>query len=334
MRKLLQKIFKPFFIWLADKFSAAPKQEAVFKSLTRLYKSISTKNKKGIVLEITTADKFIIFSDQHKGAKDVADDFAMNETCYITALKYYFNEGFNFINLGDSEELLKYAIKDVLPKNKASLETEALFHQQSRYYRTFGNHDIAWKNPLDVSLHLKSFFPDNLTVHEGLVLRLKTGEQRLDIFLTHGHQGDSMSDGNPLSGWLLANIWAPIQRFLEINVNMPSVDPWLRNKHNRLMHEWSSKRKQLLLVTGHTHKPVFASGRYTAAEEHKIDTGSGKIKPVYFNTGCCCYNDGDITGIEISNGFIRLVKWKNGGESVAKIILEEKNIRDILTDIQ
>ncbi|MBL7747421.1 MAG: metallophosphoesterase, partial [Chitinophagaceae bacterium] len=33
------------------------------------------------------------------------------------------------------------------------------------------------------------------------------------------------------------------------------------------------------------------------------------MKPGYFNTGCCCFSDGDITGIEISGGCIRLVKW-------------------------
>jgi hypothetical protein len=38
--------------------------------------------------------------------------------------------------------------------------------------------------------------------------------------------------------------------------------------------------------------------------------------PLYFNSGCCCFVDGDITGIEIGDGDIRLIKWKEeGGES-------------------
>jgi hypothetical protein len=32
-------------------------------------------------------------------------------------------------------------------------------------------------------------------------------------------------------------------------------------------------------------------------------------QPRYFNSGCCCFNDGDITGIEIADGNISLVKW-------------------------
>lgn len=31
--------------------------------------------------------------------------------------------------------------------------------------------------------------------------------------------------------------------------------------------------------------------------------------PCYFNSGCCIYPNG-MTGIEVENGFIRLVKWE------------------------
>ena len=33
------------------------------------------------------------------------------------------------------------------------------------------------------------------------------------------------------------------------------------------------------------------------------------IKPSYFNSGCCCFRDGDITGIEITYKKMTLVKW-------------------------
>ncbi|HRE53112.1 MAG TPA: metallophosphoesterase, partial [Flavitalea sp.] len=46
-------------------------------------------------------------------------------------------------------------------------------------------------------------------------------------------------------------------------------------------------------------------------------------KPSYFNTGCCCFSDGDMTGIEIENGFIRLVKWKANGKAGTRAVLEE-----------
>ncbi|HEX6847993.1 MAG TPA: metallophosphoesterase, partial [Chitinophagaceae bacterium] len=33
------------------------------------------------------------------------------------------------------------------------------------------------------------------------------------------------------------------------------------------------------------------------------------MKPSYFNSGCCCFRDGDITGIEVTHERISLVKW-------------------------
>lgn len=33
-----------------------------------------------------------------------------------------------------------------------------------------------------------------------------------------------------------------------------------------------------------------------------------ELKPCYYNTGCALYSDG-VTGIEISEGIIKLVKW-------------------------
>jgi hypothetical protein len=33
------------------------------------------------------------------------------------------------------------------------------------------------------------------------------------------------------------------------------------------------------------------------------------VKPCYFNTGCCSFGDGSISGIEISDGRIKLIRW-------------------------
>jgi predicted phosphodiesterase len=337
MRKLLQKIFRPFFIWLSNRFASAPEQEDVFKSLTRLLKTISSKkSKRGIVLDIDlVTDQFIIFSDQHKGNKDRSDDFVSNESIYLEALKYYHQECFHFINLGDAEELWKYQAHTVIPKYEAALRAEANFQVDNKYYRTFGNHDLLWKNNLDVMLHLRNYFKMPLPVYEGLILKTTVNHEPLQIFLTHGHQGDKMSDNNAFSTWLVAHIWAPIQRFLEINVNTPANDSFLRDKHNRLMYEWSSHKINTLLITGHTHKPVFASGRYTAEVAHTIQTAehSEELKPSYFNSGCCCFSDGDITGIELAGGYIRLIKWTTKNNIAERIVLEEKLLSDLVKDL-
>ena len=336
MKKVLRFILKKPILWLANNFSEAPKKEKVFKSLTNLYNHSKKENDKKVkVLEVDLLTaKYIVFSDQHKGDRSKADDFANNEQNYIAALAYYNKNEFSFINLGDSEELWKFTAEKVLPINKLVLEKEAAFHP-TRYYKTFGNHDLIWKNQTDVFLLLRNYFTMPLKIYEGIVLKIKTSLGELKIFFTHGHQGDTMSDNNSFSIWCVAHLWLPLQRYLEIKINTPSKDYSLRNKHNIMMSEWSSNKKSLLLVTGHTHSPVFASGKYLTHPSNYIPgTEKTTIKPTYFNTGCCCFDDGDITGIEIEAGMIRLIKWFTNADLVKeRKILEEIELEKIITDL-
>ncbi len=53
------------------------------------------------------------------------------------------------------------------------------------------------------------------------------------------------------------------------------------------------------------------------------------MRPYYFNTGCCCYSDGDITGIEIAEDMIRLIKWKKNGAVSVREVLEEMKLSDL-----
>ena len=336
MRKLLQYLLKRPLTWMANHVSASPEKEVVFKSLSKLYNSSSNKkNKRITVIEVNcSTDNFIIFSDQHKGNKDSADDFKKSEANYIAALQFYHAQCYNYINLGDCEELWKYKPEIVLPHIHEALQAEASFQPDNKYFRTFGNHDLIWKNKWDVDRLLKNNFKLPMPVSEGILLKTAIDQQSLSVFLTHGHQGDKMSDNNAFSTWIVAHIWAPVQRYLQINVNTPSKDDTLRNKHNKLMYEWSSNKKNLLLITGHTHQPVFASGKYSSHTANKINIEGSHINPSYFNTGCCCFSDGDITGIELAGGNIRLIKWKMEGPAYKRIVLEEITLKDLLKDLK
>lgn len=337
MRKLLQFLLNRPLTWMGNRLAASPKKDAVDKSLDTLYKTSNKLRSRRLKLLNTnlTNDRFIIFSDQHKGNRSWADDFGTSEKNYIAALKYYHNNGYNFINLGDSEELWKFKIQQIIPENKDAFAAEAAF-QPRHYYKTFGNHDITWKNKLDVVIFLKNIFKMPLPVYEGIVLRNNNSSLKLDILLTHGHQGDLMSDNNAFSTWVVAHVWLPLQRYLRININSPSKDFSLRNKHNQMMYDWSSRQKDLLLITGHTHCPVFASGKYFDHPSNHIATGQPRheVKPSYFNTGCCCFSDGDITGIEISGGCIRLVKWFGETLQSKRKVLEEIEFRELLKDMK
>jgi predicted phosphodiesterase len=338
LKKFLKKILGPLLTRLASNASAPDKAE-VHKSLSRLLRNLKERpGKKGIILNANfTTDKFIVFSDHHKGNRDHADDFTNNEPNYLAALDYYFLNKFTYINLGDSEELWKYKPEQVISKNTKALRAEARFQEQDKYYKAFGNHDVTWKNKLDIDRWFRNIFSLPLPVWEGILLKTIVESKPLSIFLTHGHQGDKMSDNNSLSTWMVAHIWRPVQRYLQINVNTPAKDLRLRDKHNIMMYEWSSHKENLLLITGHTHKPVFASGRYSDHESNKIDESLSArkitLKPSYFNSGCCCYNDGDITGIEIADGKISLIKWhwqKTGSE---RSVLEEITLSELIKDL-
>ncbi|MGC4100162.1 metallophosphoesterase [Ferruginibacter sp.] len=335
MRKLLQYLLKRPLTWMANTLSAKPEKAAVFKSLSKLYNNIKKNGKRVCSRDIDiTQDKFIIFSDQHKGSRDSADDFANNENNYLKALDYYKQQQFSFINMGDSEELWKYKPEQVLPNNEKVFAAEAAF-QPNNYFKTFGNHDLIWKNKLDINRYLTPYFAMPLPVYEGIILKTIVNGQTLHIFCTHGHQGDKMSDNNAFSTWIVAHIWTPLQRYLRINVNTPSKDDALLNKHNKLMHQWSSNRKNVLLITGHTHKPVFASGKYSSHPSNNIERDANdKLKPSYFNTGCCCFSDGDITSIEIEAGYIRLVKWhEEENKASVRQVLEEVRFEVLMNDL-
>lgn len=359
MKKFLQKIFRNPIIRLADKFSSRPDKQRVFDSLTQLHKKIiEGDDKKGLIIPFdTSTQKFIIFSDQHKGAKNNADDFAVCEKNYVAALQYYFNENYFFINLGDGEELWETNIFAVKKHNALSFEKEKLFQQQKRFIKIFGNHDLYWANDPTSSLQLQSIYGEKFLIYEGCILKTKINERNFEIYLTHGHQGDLQSDGNWFSKFFVAKIWGPLQSVLDINPNTPANNDHLKSLHNTFMYEWSSAEKNVLLITGHTHQPVFMSLTHLERlyvklnNAQKINDASAiksiedeikkaqpanetqpdlsKIIPSYFNSGCCCFYDGDITGIEIADGCIRLIKWEHQNQIPQREVLEEIKLNEL-----
>ena len=360
MRRFLQKLLTKPVLRLANRFSSRPHQQRVHDALSKLYAhSKQHPGKKGIVIEaeVNTA-RFIIFSDQHKGAKNGKDDFRQAEPNYIAALAYYFKEGFHLISLGDSEELWENAVGPVKANNKASTAAEKKFLDHQHFTKVFGNHDLFWNNDPFAGLQLLSMYRDSVKIYEAVVLQMNLNEKKFDIFLTHGHQGDGQSDGNPFSAWFVSRVWGPLQSYLNINPNTPAVSKELKTLHNRFMYEWSKQEKNPVLITGHTHQPVFGSLTHlehlykqlfeakqqnnTAAieklnqeiqfrqEEYDyVNTNYATMRPCYFNTGCCCYSDGDITGIEIADGMIRLIKWKKKGATSVRNVLEEMELSDL-----
>jgi predicted phosphodiesterase len=372
MRRLVQIVLLKPILWASNKFASRPERPRIFKALSELFRNIKEEpGKKGIILTLRENSRIIIFSDQHRGTKNGADDFMKAEASYLAALEYYFKNKFQFISLGDSEELWENTWLGVKKHNTVTFEAEKKFVLQDRFFKVFGNHDLFWDNTILPSQQLKGIYGKKLRVFEGVILELEDDHKkrpvddnselpvancRLTIFLTHGHQGDASSDGNWFSKFFVSNIWAPLQSYLRVNFNTPAYDEDLKTAHNLIMYEWSAKYKNLILITGHTHQPVFeslthperlykrlgeavkANSREEAdlieqeikrrGREYKTTPAQYlDMKPSYFNSGCCCFRDGDITGIEITYETISLVKWsvQKGRE-----VLEESRLDRLL----
>jgi predicted phosphodiesterase len=363
LRQFLKRVLRKPLGNLADKYDSRPDAKRVFAALTELNQNIlANPGKKGPVINFTPDQSFIIFSDQHKGTKGGSDIFALAENNYLAALQYYNQNKFTYINLGDGEELWQNTVSRVKRKNKLSFAQERLFVDRDAFIKIFGNHDLYWDNDPLAPVMLERIYGKNVKIHEGAILQTSVNGKLISIFLTHGHQGDLQSDGNWLSKWFIANIWGPVEMYLSLNLNTPSVDDHLKTLHNTMMYQWSAQQKDTLLITGHTHQAVFESLTHLERLYRQLDNAkelqdaelvksleqrisksvaNGAIaptffgyKPTYFNSGCCCFDDGDITGIEISDGLIRLIKWEydiNG--TPGRIVLEQITLVKLATII-
>ena len=360
MRRLLRYIFLKPVLWASQKFSSRPERKRIFNALDKLYADITEHNtKKGLVIPFdVNAGKVIIFSDQHKGGRDGADDFMLSETNYLTALDYYDKNEFLLIGLGDCEELWENTLGKVKESYPKTFDAERKFLDRKSFVKVLGNHDLYWGNDPFAWWQLKKIYNEDVKIYEALILEVNVGNSPLRIFCTHGHQGDAQSDGNWFSKFFVARIWAPFQAYLRINPNTAAYNTEKKTLHNEIMYEWSSRQQHTLLITGHTHQPVFTSMTHierlyknlqSAKANNKIELVAEleksilqrekefsaisidylTMKPGYFNSGCCCFVDGDITGIEIADGMIRLIKWHKEKDVPERIVLEEMLLTDL-----
>lgn len=361
---LRRQIFKAVQ-WASNKYASRPEKGRVFEAMDKILHDIRNgKEDTGIIVPFDAEkDRFILFSDQHKGARNGADDFILSEHNYLTALDYYLQNNYHYVTLGDCEEFWENPLFKVLKHQKPSFERYQKFISRNRFYKVIGNHDLDWRIDLLAISQIKPTFGTHISIYDGILLQTEIQGQKLKILCTHGHQGDKASDGNWFSKIFVAKIWAPLQAWLKINPNTPAYDTQLKTLHNHLMYEWSAGQQNLLVVTGHTHQPVFeslthierlyrqllhakAAGDEKLIEETKAEIRKRKfeythvsedylnMKPYYFNAGCCCYNDGDISGIEISDGYIRLVKWSAKKGSSERRVLEEEKLEVLLQGIR
>lgn len=268
-------------------------------SKSRLDKAYKTAKR----ITFNDSSKFILFSDCHRGDNSFADDFANNRNIYFHALKHYYSEGFQYCELGDGDELWEnLSFESILNAHKNVYMLMKLFHQQERLHMIWGNHDMVYRDPDYVEKHLSTYFDPktgedvdlfcDIKYHEGIVLEhSETGQE---LFLCHGHQADWW---NYLfwkwSRFMVRVLWKPLNVMGIADPTSPAKNYKNLIKVERKTKKWIAENNNLITVVGHTHRPRFPE--------------PGDI--AFFNDGSCVHPR-SITGIEIENGKISLIKWQ------------------------
>lgn len=280
--------------------------------------SNSYKNAKRIPLNCDS--KFIFFSDCHRGDNSYADDFANNSNIYYHALRNYLEKDYTYVELGDGIELWENLFfNDVFEAHKNNFLLLREFHLKNKLHMLWGNHDMVLKNPKKAAELLGSYFDKitgkyqdllpGLTLEEGIVLEVEGSKK--DILLIHGHQADFYN--YVLWKWsrfLVRILWKPLQVVGIKDPTSPAKNFIELIKVERRLKKWILANNNQMVIAGHTHRPRFP-------EPNELP---------YFNDGSCVHPR-SITGIEIVDMQISLIKWhiisqKNGTLQIVKSVLE------------
>jgi len=230
------------------------------------------------------SSRIVFFSDCHRGDSSRADGFARNKELFLHALTHYHREGFTYIEVGDGDELWKNRrFSAVRHAHRRIFDLLHEFDQHGRLHLIVGNHDIQGNRYDRVE-------KDGIITHEGLVLHHSRTGQR--IFVVHGHQADFKSDQLTFVGrFAVRHVWKRLQLLGFGSIPSRAHESRNREKIRQRIVEWLQANRQIV-ICGHTHRPMCAP--------HGA--------PPYFNTGSCLYA-GYITGLEVQNGEITLVRW-------------------------
>ena len=284
-----------------------------FSRLTKAYNNAK-------IVPFDDSSKFILFSDCHRGDNSFADDFANNRNIYYHALSHYYREGFNYCELGDGDELWENMhFKSIFEAHKSIFKLLKKFHLANRLHMIWGNHDMVYKDHEYVKKHLSSYFEPidaedkelfkDIVYNEAVVLKHKETNQ--EVFLTHGHQADWWNYIFWRWGRFLVRVlWKPLQIWGIADPTSPAKNYTELIKVEKRIKKWILKNNLKITVVGHTHRPRFPE--------------PGDIP--FFNDGSCVHPR-SITGIEIENGKIVLIKWQiatkeDGTLQIVRIVLE------------
>lgn len=251
-------------------------------------------------VDINNNSKIVIMSDCHRGFGNIEDNFKKNKDIYNSALQYYFDNGYTYIELGDGDEMWEVKnYQKIIDEHIESFRKIKKFYDDKRFLMIYGNHDIVKKK---ISILKKYFYVYedkttkkredlffNLKVYESLVLQY----MKYDIFLIHGHQVSFLNSTLwPIARFLVRHLWGKLEQMGFSDPTSAAKNYTAKNRVEKILQKWSEENNKIL-IAGHTHRPIFPA----------------PSRGLYFNDGSCVHPNG-ITCIEIERGNISLVKWE------------------------
>ncbi len=263
------------------------------KRLNKIYK----KSKK---IKINDNTKLVFMSDCHRGDGNNYDNFLKNKNIFNAALRYYYNNDFTYVELGDGDEMWEVKeYEDIIKIHIDSFKLLKKFYDDNRLIMLYGNHDIIKKDKEVLKKYFYKYYDfdindtvdllNDICVDESLVLEYKGKE----IFLLHGHQVDYLNGAMwKVARFLVRHVWKPLEYIGISDLTSAAKNYGVSKLVDTKLQKWS-KKNEMIVIAGHTHRPIFP----TAGES------------LYFNDGSCVHPNG-ITCLEIFNGKITLVRWE------------------------
>ena len=270
------------------------------------------------VLPLDQTSRYVLFSYCHRGSANSNDNFLKNQHLYFSALQYYYQNGFTYIELGDGDELWENRkMEQIIEVHNNVFWLLSKFAEKKRLYLLYGNHDMEKKRTAYSNCHCSSYFctdsqqmqplfPD-LKYYSGVILKDISG---LCIHLTHGHQADLLNSVFwRFSRFLVRYVWQPLEHMGVLDPTSAAKNNHRKNQTEKHLASWAEKQHQIL-ITGHTHRP-------------RLD----KADPFYFNTGSCVHPR-CITCIEIQDRTLTLCKWTVNTHSDRTLYVAREELAD------
>ncbi len=258
--------------------------------------------KKAFPIPFDKDSKYVFFGDTHRGDDSLSDEFGRNRPIYYHALNHYYQNGFTYVEVGDGDELIEHRnFRHIYNAHVPTFRMLRKFFRDGRMLRIFGNHDRQtskeefvranyYQVPDDYLDECVDLFP-GLIIHESLLFTSReTGQE---LFVVHGHQGDTLNDQLRFIPFLcIRTFWSLFHRMGMKYAATPAKSRERRHKVEKQYSKWNLDRDKII-ICGHTHRPKFPKPGESS----------------YFNVGCCIHPRG-ISCLELENNTLTLVLWR------------------------